>query len=182
VSAETIAARARERDSAWIRQAAAIVLAVVIAGAAYAVPGSPVRAWVGAIAGWMGARQEPSSVTRPSGQTTAPISGLAVSPGQKFLIWFSSRQTEGQVRVSLSDGAMVVVRGPAGAARYSSSVDRLVIDNLGATADFELQIPRAAPWIEIRMDDERILLKEGSRVTTAGSASPGGSYVLPLGP
>ena len=185
---EVAASAARQRDSAWMRQAAAVLLAAGIAGAAYAVPGSPVRTWVGAVAEWMGARQEgPSSKVPPTGQAPERISGIAVSPGQKLLISFTHWQPDGEVRVSLSDGADVVVRAPAGAATFSSSADQLVIDNGGAAgpgsaADFEVQIPRAAPWVEILVDGKRIFLKYGPRVTAAVHVGAGGGYTLPLVP
>ena len=53
VSAEALALRAvmdkaaaRTRGSGWMRRAAAVLLVVGVAGAAYAIPGSPVRGWV----------------------------------------------------------------------------------------------------------------------------------------
>jgi hypothetical protein len=108
--------------------------------------------------------------------------GIAVIPGRNLLIIFTSPQTEGQALVSLTDGTDVVVRATMGAATFTSDVDRLVIDNQGSTATFEILIPRAAPRVEIRMGGDRIFLKDGLRVTTRESTDPRGPYLVPLRP
>jgi len=111
------------------------------------------------------------------GSAQAPdpgVAGIAVAPGRALVILFTSPQVEGQAQVSLTDGTEVVVRAPSGTATFTADVDRLVIDNPGSRATFEIQIPRAAPWVEIRVQGVPIFLKEGSRVT--------GSYLLPLTP
>ena len=84
--------------------------------------------------------------------------------------------------MSLIDGAEVVVRASIGAAIFSSDVDRLVIDNRGSSATFEIKVPRAAPRVEIRVGTDRIFLKEGPRVTTEKSTESRGTYLLPLVP
>lgn len=181
IRAEAIAARARERDFAWMRQAAAILLAVGIAGAAYAVPGSPVRAWVGAVVEWVGGRG-PSLVTPVPEQTPERVSGIAVAPGPKLAILFTSPQPDGRARVLLTGGDKVEVRAPVGAAIFTSSADRLVIDNKGPAATFDIRIPRAAPSVEIRVDGNRIFLKEGARVIAGESNFPGDVFLMPLSP
>lgn len=162
--AETIAAHARARDVGWVRWAAGIVLALGLAGAAYAAPGSPLRAWVEAVVEWMGGG---------SGDAPPPA-GIAVAPGPALVILFTSRQAEGQAEVSLTDGAEVVVRAPGGTATFTAEVERLVIDNPSSTATFEILIPRTAPRVEILVTGVRVFLKEGPRVT--------GPFRLPLTP
>lgn len=182
VDADAVAARARSHGFELSR-AAAVLLAVGIAGAAYAVPGSPLRAWVKAVVERVGKPPDRAYVTQTTAQAPDPhVAGIAVAPGQQLLILFTSPQTEGQARVSLTDGAEVVVRAPIGAATFTSDVDRLVIDNRGSSATFEIQIPRAAPRLEIRVDEGRIFLKEGPRVTTGKSTGEQGPYLLPLTP
>lgn len=165
IDAHAVAALARRRRVSPVRWAAVIALAVGVAGAAYAIPGSPLPAWVKAAADWMtggpgGTPVAPPRVLEPE------ISGIAVAPGQALVILFTSAQDEGRVRVSLTDGAEVRVRAPIGAATFTSDVDRLVINNQDPSATFEIEIPRAAPRVEIRVVGTPIYLKEGSRVTT----------------
>ena len=80
----------------------------------------------------------------------------------------------------MADGGEVVVRAPIGAATFSSSVDRLVIDNQGAPATYEVQIPRAAPRVEIRVNGVRIFLKDGPRIIGPAMTDARGHYRLSL--
>ena len=56
----------------------------------------------------------------------------------------------------------------------------VVRSELGSSATFEIQIPRAAPRVEILVGGTRLFLKEGSRVTVEGTADAQGPFVLPL--
>jgi hypothetical protein len=136
--------------------AAVVLLALGVAGVAYAAPGSPLRQWAHAVAVWL--RGE-------TPQPEASGAGIAVAPGQNLIILFTSTQREGSARVSLTDRADVVVRAPVGAATFSLEADRLVIDNKHSRASFEIQIPRAARRVEIRVAGARRFLKDGPAVT-----------------
>jgi hypothetical protein len=184
VGAREVAARARSHRPRWERWAAGIVLALGLGGASYAIPGSPVPALVKAVVHWAGGRTDrsPSAPAPAPEPTRAPdpaAAGIALAPGREFVIAFTSPL--GQVRVSLTDAAEVVVRAPAGSATFTSHVDRLVIDNVGS-AIFDVEIPRTAPRVEIRMNERRLFLKEGSRVTSEQPAESHGSYLVPLTP
>ncbi len=76
----------------------------------------------------------------------------------------------------------MTVRAPIGAASFTSAADRLVITNSGSGATFEIEIPRKAPRVEIRVAGHRIFLKDGSRVLTESLAENGNRYLLPLSP
>jgi len=180
--AEAVTGNARRRDLAWLRRAAAVLLAVGIAGAAYAVPGSPVRRWVHSVVQKMSGRPGPAGVPSAPGHAEKDMSGIAVVPGQNLLILFTSPQAGGQILVSLIDGAEVQVRAPADAATFTSSADQLLIANRSSSATFEIRIPGAAPRVEIRVGSDRVFLKQGALVTTSGSTNAGGSYLLRLKP
>jgi hypothetical protein len=173
----------REPRLAW---AAGIAVAVALAGAAYAVPGSPLRAWVATVVAWVGERSRPNPKTRPSVtsvhslETEPSAAGIAVAAGQDLVIRFTSTQAEGGVQVWLTDESDVVVRAPAGAATFRSDVERLVIDNVGSAATFEIRIPRGAPRVEIRVGDRRVFLKDRANVTTESSGTGGDRYLIPL--
>jgi hypothetical protein len=173
-----ITARLQNRPLLW--QAASMLVALGLVGAAYAVPGSPLPGWVAAVAEWIGDRPEtqppaPAPVQGPGSHDA----GIAVAPGRNLVILFTSPQTEGQARVSLTDAAEIVVRAPIGAATFTSDAEQLVIDNRGS-ATFEIGIPRAAPRVEIRVAGVRVFLKEGPRVTTEESANGPTPYIVPL--
>ncbi len=184
IDAGAVATRAREPDWGWARRAAGVILALGVAGAVYAAPGSPLPAWVKAVVGWVGGREGPSTSVPPSVDSPDPrVAGIAVAPGRELVILFTARQTVGLARISLTDGAEVVVRAPIGAATYTSDQARLVIDNAASSATFEIEIPHAAPLVEIRVDGQRVFLKAGPRVTTGGYVdAPPGPYLLPLAP
>jgi len=179
IDAETVAARARGRGHgrgvSAMRWAAGIVLVLGLAGAAYAAPGSPLPTWVETVVEWASGRPDRAPAPSPG------VAGIAVAPGPRLVIVFTAPQATGQAQVSLTDGADVVVRVLSGAATFTTDVDRLVIDNQGS-ATFEIQIPRTAPRVEIRVGGQRVFLKERSRVTTDTVTDMGGPYVLPLVP
>ena len=180
VDPETVVARARGVGAVRGRWAAGILLLLGVAGAAYALPGSPLRDWVRSVVAWIGDSDQP--VPAPA-QVQAPdqgVAGIAAIPGRQFVIAFESPESGGQARVSLTEGEEVTVRAPIGAASFTSAADRLVIANSGSGATFKIEIPRAAPRVEIRVAGNRIFLKEGSRVLTKGSAENGDHYLLPL--
>ena len=190
ISAEAVAARAQAPrvvpgppvvDLAWLRRAAAILIVVGIAGAAYAVPGSPVREWVHAIVERMGGRPGPTPGPAP-GESPAIGAGISVLPEQKLLILFQSAEGDGQVFVSLTDEPEVQVHAPTGAASFTSSADQLLIAVQDPSATFEVEIPRSAPWVEIQTGKGQIFLKEGERVTTKGSKDAVGGYLFRLAP
>jgi hypothetical protein len=179
VDAELLAARARGTGRVWGSWAAGILLLLGAAGAAYAVPGSPVREWVRSAAAWIGGEDR---VTAPPGQMEIPpaqAAGIAATPGQNYVIDFQSLEPGGLARVSLTDGAEVTVRAASGVARFTSAADRLLIDNQGTGTTFEIEIPRTAPRVEIRVAGNRIFLKERERVTHV-SPNAEGKYLLRL--
>ena len=182
-SAGTVVARvAAPPEPSLVLRAAGILVAVGIAvGAAYAIPGSPLRGWVKAALESIGERRV-APTGSPAAADTA-YAGISVAPGAELSIQFLARQSEGHARVTLTDGADVVIRAPRGAAVFTSDSDRLVIDNRGATAVFEVQVPRTAPRIEIQIEGERVFHK-GRTLVFPGEATGGGEegYVLPLGP
>ena len=186
VSAAALAARARSRvRRGRYRIAAGLVLSLGIVGIAYAAPGSPLRALVAAATGRTGSgpRNAPAP---PAGVEPSAVAGIAVDPGRDLVILFTSARSDGVVRVSLTGGRQVVVRAPIGAATWTSDEARLVVDNRGdgggVAATFEIEIPRAAPRVEIRVAGVRAFLKEGARIASAGGPDPAGVHVLSLAP
>ena len=71
---------------------------------------------------------------------------------------------------------------PSGAAMFGSEAGRLRVANHDSTATFEVEIPRDARRVEIRVAGRQIFLKEGARVTAEGSSDRHEVYLLPLSP
>ncbi|MBA3258422.1 MAG: hypothetical protein H0T68_03015 [Gemmatimonadales bacterium] len=175
VRAESVVAGAVAGGGGWRRWAAGIVLALTLGGVAYAAPGSPVRNWARALLEWGDDAPEFAPLPPPP-----EMAGLAIAPGPALTVLFRSVSPAGHVRVSLGDGSEVRVRGPVGAATFTSDGGRLAIDNRSSDATFEIEIPRVAPRVEIRVAGERIFLKEGGRVSAAGGRAVGEVYLIPL--
>lgn len=183
VDAAAIAARARGHRSGRIRRAAAILLAIGAAGAAYSAPGSPLPAWLQTVMSRVGLdREPPGSVQTPPGQVDAPGAGVAVDPGDSLLIVFRSSATAAEASVSLTEGGEAVIRTLEGAATFTSDPNRVVIDVQNGTARFEIAIPRDAPRVEIRVGGTRLFLKEGTRIVTETPGDTTGPFHLPLRP
>jgi hypothetical protein len=181
VTARTLIVRARSGDWHWMKRAAVILLMVSVAGVAWAAPGSPLPAFLGKTIQWIGGGRN-SAASRAATAPLAPIGGVAVPPGSRLSILFTSVKPGSAARVSLTDDQDVVVRSPVGAAAFTSNDDRLVIENNGSPATFEIEIPRTAARVEIRVDGDRVYLKDGPRVTAMPAAQAGAVYLIPLRP
>jgi len=175
--AELMGAASRAQHASLLRRAAAFVLVAGIAGAAYAIPGSPLPKWVHSITEKMAGRPERNTVSADS--RTTGVSGISVEADQRLVILFSGDSLGGQVRVTLSEGSQVQIQAPPGAATFTSKSEYLLIGVKDPAASFDVRIPRSAPWVEIRAGEDRLFLKEGLRISTSGSGSAG-SYFMPL--
>ena len=175
--AELVTAASRAQRASLLRRGAAFVLVAGIAGAAYAIPGSPLREWVHGITEKMAGRPERNTVS-PDSRTTG-VSGISVQADQRLVILFSGDSLGGQVRVTLSEGSQVQIQAPPGAATFTSKSEYLLIGVKNPAASFDVRVPRSAPWVEIRAGEDRLFLKEGQRISTSGSGSAG-DYVLRL--
>lgn len=181
VDARMIARRARQERHTWGRWAAGIALALGVAGVSYAFPGSPFPEWIRGVADRFASASPRSPSSPPPGEPNdSSVGGIAVDPGRQLLIFFTVAQPDAQARISLTDRADVVVRAPTASATYTSDIDRLVIANAHSRGTFEIEIPRSASRVEIRVAGGRIFLKDGPRVTAATPPDSSGQYVLPL--
>jgi hypothetical protein len=180
VHADAIAALARRQRFGWGRWAAALLLGFGLGGAAYAAPGSPLPRWVESALATLGATEQTATSSDVASQPAQRgASGVAVAPRQNLVIVFIEPLAESQVTVTLTDIGEVEVRALDGNVSLTSDIDRLLIDTRGASATFQIRIPRDAPRIEIRVGARRVFLKEGTQITTDATAS-GESYLLPL--
>lgn len=163
----------------WRLWAAGMLLAAA-AGVAYAAPGSPLPALVRRVVESIGVRAPRRAPIAPSTPAMPGSAGIAVAPSERFVIHFESAQPRGVAAVSLTDGTDITARASSGAATFTSDIDRLTIENGGSTADYEIDIPRDAPWVEIRVGSRRLLLERAGRVVSDVRADARGRYILPL--
>jgi Putative zinc-finger len=171
---------AGRRHTGWLRRAATVLVVVGIAGAAYALPGSPVHRWVHAIAGKIGLFGSRPSVKPGAEGTGVPGAGISVLPERSLVISFRLARGSGRATVSLTDGPEVRVEAPAGAATFASGPGRLLIEVEAASVPFSIRIPRSAPRVEIQADGRPVFLKEEGRLTTSGRATSSEAYILDL--
>lgn len=182
VTAAALARRAAASRAWWAwRWAAGVLLALGLTGVAWAAPGSPLPGLVRRVAEWAsrGNRGLPAPVATPDPDRPGDTAGISVPPGAELVIEFGAAPAGGTVNVELTDGAEVVVRGPAGVATFTSEEERLVVQRSGSPSEFEVRVPFAAPRVEIRAGATRLFLKAGARITAA--APPvAGRYALTL--
>jgi len=179
VSLRDVIGRSRRRLPAWVRVAAGVVLAVVTAGAAYAFPGSPVPHWVERMAGLLAGHRGVSAAARPI-LPTASEAGIAVSPGAHFIIEIAPDQRPDSAIISLSDAAELAVRVRGGSTAFSSDVGRLRVTHTGAPGTLQIEVPRTAPSVDLRVGAHSVWHKVGARIQSLGSAAPDGRYHLGL--
>lgn len=178
VDVEALVDRRSGTSVVWGKRVAGIVLAAALAGAAYALPGSPLPDLLSHVAGWITGRAPSPPVDE---SPTPPVtSGISVPVGERFAIRFAAEQATGTIAVSLTDESNVVVRVVGGTATFTTDVDRLTIENRESMADYEIELPRRAQWIEVLVGPRRLMLKDGDRLVSEISVDSQGRYVLSL--
>lgn len=176
-----LVARAKTQTRrAWYRLAASILLTGTALGAAYAMPGSPLKKWLGFLAARV-AREAPAvrRTEKSAAGTPQATSGIAVAPGARFVIRFDATAPNSEAIVSFTDDSTLSVRAALGSATFTSEAGRLLVEPRGSELAVEIEIPRLAPRVEIQVAGERVFVKEGTRVITT-QASSGERYRIPL--
>jgi hypothetical protein len=171
---------ARPRTSRrWLAQLVASIGGLAIAGIAFAAPGSPLPGLLRRVT------QSTPTVSAPSPPPAAgpaTDAGIAVTPGRRLAIDVAHGSGAAMAMITLTDSGEVTLRAVGGRPSFSSGVDRVAIRNVeGVTALF-IEIPRAAPYVELRVDGKRVLVKDGSEIATAARRDDAGRYAVPLGP
>jgi hypothetical protein len=173
-----LAAGGRPRTQ-WGRWAAGILLVAAAGGAAYAAPGSPLPAALDRLVAILAPTQPPAGTDPAATDAAPPGAGIAVTPGDRLTIRFVVEGDGAFATLSLIDGDEAVVRAVAGAATFTSDVDRLSVRSAG-TARFEILIPRSAPWVEVLAGDTPVFRKRADRVVTQTGPGADGRYRLIL--
>jgi hypothetical protein len=178
---DAVIATARRRGpSRWRIAAAAGALA--LAGAAAAMPGSPLRVLLE-----RAATREPrvdiaARPAAPEPRAAVPTaSGVEVPVGDSAIVLFEAEQSSGAIRITIERADALRVRalggGPALAVRSSG----VVVRNRGSAASYEVAMPAAATFVEVRVGDRIVFAKHGRAVTRAPAYHADGSWTLRFG-
>jgi hypothetical protein len=182
VDAFALIARERGRGRAGRRWAAGILLALGVAGGAYAAS-APLGRLVERMRDRGSDTLEAAPAAAPERAAPAaaePTGGVAVDASAPLVVVFESAAPGARARISLGDDSRLVVEAFGGAPGFAESAGRLVITAGPATPRFEVRIPRAAPSVELRVGEQRLFLKEGSNIAVAPAGGAGGPWLLEL--
>jgi len=173
----------RRQPPRWGRLAAGIVLAVGTAGLAYAAPGSPLPRWVHRIV--QAVAPSPGAVRETAPEITqspapAPQAGIAVDPGDRFVVKLAPHQALDSAVVWLTDNAELTVRARGGTTSFTSDVGRLDVAHSGASGMLVIQVPRTAPRVEVTLGGRQVWLKDRADIRSAAAADPAGRYHVNL--
>jgi anti-sigma factor RsiW len=182
--------RARvDRRRRWAPRtfAKAAVLVIAAAGAATAaVPGSPLRAWIGEaverVAGLFGG--EPAAIQEEARARAVDLPGVAVAPtggaGGVVRIELTRPHPDAIVRVRLVEGERAAVWSER--ARYRTGPGRIEVVEAGA-GELRIEIPRSAREARVEVDGRLAVLKEGPelRLVAAGVDSAGAEVLFRAG-
>lgn len=162
--------RAVIRD-AWRRAAMIGLLVASGSGVVLAMPS--VRAWIGGLATQVG-----DPVRRPANQPVArsgsPVtsggegapaspSGVSIVPGPRFVVILEATQEAGRLRVRESERSDVlfVTHGPP--VRLETRSIGIRVYNAGAGSDYDIELPRAARDVDVRLGGESLFRRVGER-------------------
>lgn len=169
---------ARPRTSRrWLAQLVAPIGGLAIAGIAFAAPGSPLPGLLRRVT------QSTPTVSAPSpppAAEPATDAGIAVTPGRRLAIDVARGSGAAVATITLTDSGEVILRAIGGRPSFSSAVDRVAIRNVEGIAALFIHIPRTAPYVELRVDGTRVLVKDGPEIVTAARRDDAGRYALPL--
>ncbi len=168
----------RANRQAWRRTlVAAAVAFLVVAGAASAMPGSPVRAWFARVfAGAEGSARGP--VGEGAGAAATQPSGVSVVPAGRFELVFEAVQDSGFVRIIVSDQPEVSVQSEGSGVGYSVEPSRVRVLNAGSKASYRVMLPEGAVDITVRVGDTTVLDKKGTEIVTSAARDPAGDYLV----
>ncbi len=149
-----------------LRWAATAVLGLGLAGAAYAAPNSPLRAWLGA---------------RTEAPETTPPGGIRVDPGERLVIRILAPEELGSVRVEISNDRLVQISGGQSSTSFSVDQGEVSVRGLG-DGSLHVTVPSDAPQVEILAGNRPIFVKRDRALLAEGLDLEGtGPFILSLG-
>lgn len=157
----------------WMgRRTAAVAagLTLLVAAGAYALPGSPVRDWVGdgidAVTAWLGGGEAEPDQAEPSRVSVEPADGSL-----RITIIGGGEGVRLNVRLTDEPEASVV----AGDANFH--VEPGVIEVSGAAGEITVTLPRGAASGSVMIDETEVVRFEGGELRRTTSTDPGGATI-----
>jgi hypothetical protein len=171
ITADDVVARARRAPASRFAWAAGVVLVLAAAGVTYALPGSPLRA--------LFPEREASGAAHQAAASPAASGGLLLDASTPALIIFPAPVSGSHLRVVFTEASHIAVRFAPDAAAVDARPDRLLITAL-APDTFDLDVPRSARRVEVRVDGQTVFLKAGADVAAGVLPDSAGRYLVPL--
>ncbi len=169
--------RARASSLRRWRWAATILLSCAAAGAAYAMPGSPLPGWVERIGEWISPPGRTPAPESPAAAPAAP-SGIVLPVEPNLTVRLRGGAAGSEARVVVVDSGGITVRVRSGQAAFTTSSGLLVVDAGGAGTGIEVELPRGAPMVGIETAGQRLFLLHNGVVESATTADDAGVYRL----
>lgn len=164
------------------RLMAAGIGAIALAGAAAAMPGSPVRAYVARMFQPAPPGPTVAALVQPTPAAAADSTrqGVAFVPGPLVDIALHAVQRAGTLRITIVAAASVRLTHQGGNAAYSLTAHGVSIDNAGSTASFDLALPETVAHATVSVGGHIVFTKSGTAVQAEGARDSAGAFVIPL--
>lgn len=173
---DVVIARAQSRSRTARSLLAAGVAALLLASAAVAVPGSPVRRWLDRLA----AGGDSPSAAVPSAAPEAESGGVQVVPGDVFELAFVAHQDSGVIWIALAAVEAVEVRAIGRSVAFDVGPRGVNVDNRGGTASYDIVIPETAALVRVSVAGEVVFATDRQRIDTRAPRDDRGRFVVSL--
>ncbi|UCF21172.1 MAG: zf-HC2 domain-containing protein [Gemmatimonadota bacterium] len=171
-----LALRARRR-ALRPRLAAAGIALLIVAGAASAMPGSPLRSWLSRFATGQGNETVLPGAEQDLPSAQAPA-GVSVSATAQFELTFDAVQDAGVIRITQVQQADVVIQADSEGVGFSVEPRGVRVMNSGSVANYEVSVPVAAGTVVIRVGETIVYqIQDGAIVIPGGGFPPEGVVV-----
>ncbi len=171
-----------------VLRAAAVLGLIAVAGVALAMPGSPIRRWLGRASAGAASRAMPSPAAPAPGSATPraarPLGArIALTPGDSFELVVEQLPSGGEVLIAtaLPLEMELSVRATRGSASYAVLPAGVLVRTSDDTAAFEVAVPERVRRFRVRWGDRVVFERRDGVVRTSGSQNSTGAYVLPFG-
>jgi hypothetical protein len=161
-----------------LRWAAGLILAALAAGAAYALPGSPLRDWLDrSQAGADSARAVPAPATDTLADSAAAAgAGMILDPSNAHIVVRAAGGS--RITIELVTGTDVEVSAVRGRPAFDQQLDQLVIDGRGDVVDYMIRVPRQASRVVIQLGGRTIFAKRGAAIESSLQPDSTGRYIM----
>jgi hypothetical protein len=157
---------------------AAGIALLIAAGAATAMPGSPVRSWLSRVIDGLGGTGTALPGQEQVGATEQPPAGVSVVPTAEFALAFEAVQETGRIRITLESQPEVAVRSDSEGVGFSVEPLGVRVLNAGSQANYEIVIPIDAESVVIRTGEKIVFQIQDGVVLIPAAAPAAGDYVV----